>query len=207
MPPTGLAFLTSVTTGADGIAKLTITAGSIKTPRGFIDGQIYGVRYTLDQADPNTGYFDPSDFVSVLVWTDYQAPAEPNWREHVGSILTQYKQLYPVMQNFLDMSDYDSVTGMAAAMKDVFSRPQEDPHYMPVTRDLSPVKRQMIVSWFDTTGNNGKPNLGPQHAVVAAAALTAVPAAAPVDDLVARLGGKSAALLNRRGGGRKLPKA
>jgi hypothetical protein len=207
VPPNGLAFPASVTTGADGVANLTLKAGSIQTPRGFIDGQIYGVRYSLDQADPNTGYFDPSDFVSVLVWTDYQAPAEPNWREHVGPILTQYKQLYPVMLNFLDMSSYDSVTAMADAMKDVFSRPQEDPHYMPVTRDLSPVKRQMIVSWFDTTGNDGLPNLGPQHAVVAAAPLAAVQAGVAAEDLVAKLGGKSAALLNRRGGGRKLPTA
>jgi hypothetical protein len=142
-----------------------------------------------------------------LVWTDYQVPAEPTWREHVGPILTQYKQLYPVMQNFLDLSNYDSVTAMADAMKDVFSLPQEDPRYMPVTRDLSPVKRQMIVGWFDTTGNNGKPNLGPQHAVVAAAPLAAAPAAAAAEDLVAKLGGKSAALRNRRGGGRRLPPA
>ncbi len=40
---------------------------------------------------------------------------------------------------------------------------------MPVTRDLSPAKRNMIVKWLNTTGNAGQPNLGSApHAAVAA---------------------------------------
>jgi hypothetical protein len=70
---------------------------------------------------------------------------------------------------FVDLGTYASVVAMKPQMKDVFTRPETDPRYMPVTRDLSPAKRNMILRWLDTTGNAGQPNLGPSPLVVAAA--------------------------------------
>jgi hypothetical protein len=75
------------------------------------------------------------------------------------------------MKNIVDLGSYPSVVASKDQMKDVFSRPQTDPRYMPVTRDLSPAKRNMILRWLDTTGNAGQPNLGPAPVVVASAAL------------------------------------
>src|SRR5262249_1668726 len=140
------------------------------------------------------------DFISVLVWTDFAIPQEPTWQDHVGPILTQYEKLYPVMAGFVKLGDYASVVAHKAQMQDVFTRPQEDARYMPVTRDLSPAKRQMILNWLQPTGNAGQPNLGDQAVAAAHAPAMAVAAlaAAPEGDLVARLGGKSAALHNRR---------
>jgi hypothetical protein len=200
-PPAGLTFPASVTTDAQGVASFQLSAGSIGKPRDYIDGQVYGVRYQLAQSDPNAGgYFDAYDFISVLVWTDFVIPQEPTWQDNVGPILTQYKKLYPVMAGFVNLGDYSSVVAHKAQMQDVFTRPQEDAHYMPVTRDLSPAKRQMILNWLQTTGNAGQPNLGgPAVAAVHAAAVAvAAREAEPEGDLVAQLGGKSAALRDRR---------
>ncbi len=201
VPPAGLTFPASVTTDAQGVASFQLSAGSIGKPRDYIDGQVYGVRCQLAQSDPNAGgYFDAYDFISVLVWTDFVIPQEPTWQDHVGPILTQYKKLYPVMAGFVNLGDYASVVAHKAQMQDVFTRPQEDAHYMPVTRDLSSAKRQMILNWFKTTGNAGQPNLGGREvaSVPAAAAAVAAREAEPEGDLVAQLGGKSAALQSRR---------
>ena len=91
-PPAGLSFPASVTTDAQGVASLPLTAHSIDKPRDYIDGQLYGVRYSLPQSNPQTGgYFDPADFISVLVWTDYSIPAAPTWWQDVQPILSQYR--------------------------------------------------------------------------------------------------------------------
>ena len=78
----------------------------------------------------------------------------------------------------------------------VFNLPQDNPHYMPVTRDLSPAKRQMILAWLQTTGNAGQPNLDNGHEAPASGA-PAVAAAAVIPypaGPVAEPGGKTAAL-------------
>ena len=126
----------------------------------------------------------------------------------VAPILTQYQQLYSVMQNFVDLGSYASVVAAKSQMKDVFSRPETDPRYMPVTRDLSPAKRKMIMQWLDTTGNAGQPNLGPAPLVVASASeLTASVRASPQraesspggkTEAVRRLGARPKAAFQRR---------
>jgi hypothetical protein len=199
VPANGLSFPASVTTDAQGVASFTLKAGSIGTPRNYIDGQVYGVRYTLTQSDPNAGgYFNFSDFISVLLWTNYAIPSGPTWVHDVEPILKEYEGLYPVMRDIVTLGNYDSVVANKSAVQMVFSLPEEDPRYMPVTRDLSPAKRQMILNWLLTTGNAGKPNF---DAAVPQAALVA--AAAPVSDVdeVATFGGKAAAMRHRRGAG------
>ncbi len=182
-PPDGIVFPASVTTDADGVARLSIRAASIDQPRDYIDGQVYGIRATVADSEPDDGgYANPNDFISVLVWTDYRPPAEPAWNQDVAPILSEYAQLYPVMAGIVDLADYDSVVDNRDQMAVVFNLPQENPHYMPVTRDLSPAKRQMILAWLQTTGNAGRPNLDRAAGVAAIAAAAADP------------GGKSAAL-------------
>ena len=182
-PPGDVVFPASVSTDGDGVARLSLRAASIDQPRGYIDGQVYGISATVADSDPDDGgYLNPNDFISVLVWTDYRPPAEPAWNQDVAPILSEYAQLYPVMTHIVDLADYDSVVDNGDLLAVVFNLPQENPHYMPVTRDLSPAKRQMILAWLQTTGNAGRPNLDRAAGVAAIAAAAADP------------GGKSAAL-------------
>jgi hypothetical protein len=194
-PQSGLQFPQRVVTNAKGIATLSLTAKSIGKPREYIDGQVYGVRYTLPQTNPDSnGYVNSSDFISILVWSDFAAPSEPDWNTHVEPILSQYQKLYSVMKNIVDLGSYASVVASKNEMKDVFSRPQTDPRYMPVTRDLSPAKRNMILRWLDTTGNAGQPNLGPPPVVVASAAEAGASLAMQRQGAVRAPSGKSVAL-------------
>jgi len=150
--PNVLSFPPSVTTDARGIAQFTISASDPGTPRnfsndgGFIDGQVYGIRPllagTASAVAPN-----PSDLISILVWSGYTAPAQPAWND-VQPILQQYANLYPVMKQYFDLSDQTDVTQNAAAIAARLSMSYDNPHYMPVTRDLSPAKAQMILTWL-----------------------------------------------------------
>jgi hypothetical protein len=200
-PASGLTYPASVSSDADGVAAVPLRAGSIGTPRGYIDGQLYGVGYAVRGTDPNQGsYVNPWNFVSALVWTDYHAPHAPAWKEDVEPILSEYAQLYPVMKDIVDLSDYDSVVDSKSSLQDVFNLPQDSPHYMPITRDLSPAKRQMILAWLLSTGNAGKPTF--QRHVGAAVVPAPTPpaakaAASPSEAAMAALGGKTAALQRR----------
>lgn len=183
IPANFLQFASSVTTGATGVAQLQITspAAGPGIPRGYIDGQVYAVRPVLQNFLTSGGPVNPSDFVSVLAWSAYTAPAQPTWWTDVRPILLQYANLYPVMRQYVDLSDYDSVTANGGTIAFTMSLHPEDPRYMPVTRDLSLAKKNMIRAWLATTGNNGKPNLGtppPKAEAVKALRPEAVAAAA-----------------------------
>jgi len=196
-PASALTFPTSLTTDQNGTATLTLTAHDPGQPRQYIDGQVYGIGYALPQSAQGAGgYSNPWNFISVLVWSSFSAPASPTWWDDIHPILQQYANLYPYMKNFLDLGNYDSVVANKQILQHVFNLPQGDPDYMPVTRDLSPAKRQTILNWLATTGNGGKPNLGTPPAVVAAAAVAAP--VAPAAD--AGAGGKTAALRRRTPG-------
>lgn len=149
-PESALQFPTSITTGADGTAELQLKAGDPGNPRVYIDGQVYGVTYQLGNTPPPIGSVqNGSQFLSVLVFSGYQVPAEPNWMEHVRPIFQQYADLYPVMRPIVDLANFGSVISRRAILKNVFDAPVTDPNYMPVTRDLSKGKRNMIRKWLD----------------------------------------------------------
>jgi hypothetical protein len=172
-PASALAFPSSVKTDADGKASLTLSAKSIDRPRDYIDGQVYGIGYSMLASGTAAGrYQNEWNFISVLLWTDFQIPPAPTWWDHTEPIFKQYANLYPVMKGIVDLASYDSVVQNKGKVRAVFMLPEEDPRYMPVTRDLSPAKRRMILNWLATTGNAGKPNLGTPAAesMIAAAA-------------------------------------
>ena len=149
-PSNPKAPVSSITTGADGTAALQLKAGDPGNPRGYIDGQLYGVTYQLGSSPPPVGSVqNNSQFLSVLVFSGYQVPPEPNWMEHVRPIFQQYADLYPVMRPIVDLGNYGSVVSRRSILKNVFNTPVTDPNYMPVTRDLSAAKRTMIRKWLD----------------------------------------------------------
>jgi hypothetical protein len=195
-PASALTFPSSLTTDQNGVARLDLTAHPLAHPRQYIDGQVYGIRYRLPQAANGAGaYSNPSDFISVLVWSSFTIPAAPNWWTDVHPILQQYANLYPFMGNFLNLGDYDDVVANSARLRAVFTLPEGNPHYMPVTRDLSPAKRQGLLSWLATTGNGGKPNLGTPPAAQAVAMVAAMRPAAAAEGV--SVGGKTAAIRRR----------
>jgi hypothetical protein len=145
----GQAFYT-ISTNAQGVAQLVIEASDPGNPRGYIDGQVYGLAYQLGPQPPAVGQIsNPSQILNFLVFSAYEVPAQPTWVRDVYPIFLQYAQLYPVMRRIVDLANYGNVMQHLQILKNVFSAPMSDPNYMPVTRDLSAAKQQMILAWLD----------------------------------------------------------
>lgn len=149
-PTTALSFPATVQTDADGRARFTLRAASpdgVRAAEG-LDSQVYGVAWSLpaDQAPTPPNHWES---LSVLVWDDYPDVDRPTWYEHVQPILDQYGRLYPVMARIVDLSDYNSVLEHIDLMALSFNLPISDPNHMPVTRDLSRAKHELLRRWFE----------------------------------------------------------
>jgi hypothetical protein len=149
-----LTFDAAASTGPDGKAVLTVTAGDPGTPRWFnggadygIDGQVYGVRPGFADPSLTSGPVNQWNFVSFLAWSGYTPPSTVTWTD-LQPIFQQYANLYPVMLRFLNLGDYESVKAHAGLLTLAFGLDIGDPNTMPVTRDLSPAKRQAILGWL-----------------------------------------------------------
>jgi hypothetical protein len=192
-PASAISVPSRLTTDQQGKATLSISASAPGNPRSYIDGQVYGVRPVLEEtvATPGEQYpFDPWVFVSLLVWDDFRPHTPPTWHDDLQPIFQQYRNLYPVMDSFLDLADPASVWEHKAELQAVFGLPLTDPNSMPVTRDLSPAKRRAILSWLAAP----EPVLG-----TAAPALSGAPATPARPAAMPPGGGKAAAVGRRLG--------
>ncbi|MBD0254842.1 MAG: hypothetical protein ICV83_03910 [Cytophagales bacterium] len=146
LPVSALHFPATVTTNAAGVAELTIRGDDPKNPRGYLDGQIYQILYAIDGLPPGQQYFN--DRIIVHLRDGYTVPDPVAWAD-VQPILTQYGNLYPIMsKHIVDLTDADAVRDHWKILLFAFTRDINDPHYMPVTRDLSEAKRQAIIRWL-----------------------------------------------------------
>ena len=127
-PADAISFPCRVRTDARGVATLPIGASDPGNPRGYIDGQVYGVRPMLqDTMPPPIGYpFNATDFVSLLVWSQYKAATPPTWQS-LKPIFQQYANLYPVMNTFLNLADYESVCAHRTLLLLAFGLPAPIP--------------------------------------------------------------------------------
>lgn len=149
IPADALVFKDSITTDKNGKATLQITGKDPHNPRGYIDGQVYGIGYTWPGIPPAVYNANSTNLISLLLWNKYDIPKRPTWVRDVQPILVQYAELYPVMKSVLDLGNFTSCVKHKEALKLVFSKPMTDANYMPVTRDLSENKRLMLLKWLD----------------------------------------------------------
>ena len=192
-PASAVSFPGTVTTDGDGVAVVTVATSDPGNPRVYIDGQVYGISATLADAAAEIPA-DPANFVSLLVWSRFQADDPPTWYGSIQPIFQQYANLYPIMRDFLDLSSYDDVCAHVPPLVLAFGLPVEDPNSMPVTRDLSSAKRAAILRWLSSPGADGKPLPGTAPPTKAAAARPAAVAVTDAGDAGEQLlGGKGAA--------------
>ena len=120
-----------------------------------IDGQIYLFYYYVGESDNCKNHAkiiwsrDPQVLAFKAYSTMYyQRPY--TWVKDVQPIFQQYGHIYSIMHNILDLSDYEDVTRAhnVRLLNMSMSKDFTDPNYMPVTRDLSPTKRSMILEWL-----------------------------------------------------------
>lgn len=132
---------------SQGIARFKLTGTNPGNPRQYVDGQIYFVRYGLTASVP--GYVgDPNDLVSVQVYEQTTIDGAPTWANGIGQIFSQYGRLYPVMAVF-GLGDHASVKKNYEIIRKVLALDMLDPLHMPVVRDLSVSRRQLIFEWME----------------------------------------------------------
>ena len=161
-PASAIHYPDSLEIDTSGHAQLRLTADSAGPgrPRGYLDGQVYGVGYSIQNA-PADYIYDPWNFISILVWDAWQIPEQPTWYRDIQPILEQYGNLYPIMSRHLvELGNYDSVVKHLNTLKLSFSLPVSDPNSMPVSRDLSTNKRATILNWLDNVDDSGLPLKG-----------------------------------------------
>ena len=212
-PIEAVAFPARIVTDATGRAGLPIDSTDPGTPRAYIDGQVYGIRPVLEETlPPGINYpFNALNLVSVLVWSGWHPDEPPTWYGSMQPIFQQYANLYPVMQRIVNLADYEAVCANRELLLQAFKLEVSNPNSMPVTRDLSPAKRQSIVRWL-SDGPDGK-ELGPEEKPLlgilppTAAAAPAGPAGpvlamAPPPNIGGKLSAMSRRLVLRRPKGR-----
>lgn len=148
VPPDALTFPASLTTAADGTASVELQSSSPGNPRGYIDGQVYGVRYDWAGLDLSKYQSESTNVLSVHAFDAYSPGGTPTWLDDVQPIFHQYAELYPVMRRVLDLGSYQSCLANLDSLQYVFGLPPSNPNYMPVVRDLSSAKRSMIQAWL-----------------------------------------------------------
>lgn len=151
IPQSALSFSTApLTTNAQGMVELKITGTDPGFPRASqnIDGQIYFVRYNFaDPAIAQSYTQHPDDLISILLFSQQNFPQPPTWDNCIQFILPQYAKLYPIMGRF-KLNDYASVVEYAEPIRTVLAKPMDDALHMPVIRDLSIQRTQIILDWF-----------------------------------------------------------
>lgn len=199
VPADALTFNASATTNSAGCATLTLTGGDPGTPRYFnngqdygLDGQVYGVRPGFTDTQYSGGQpVNQWNFVSVLLWSGFKPSNPVTWND-LQPIFQQYANLYPVMNRFLNLGDYSSVVANASLLLLAFGLDPTNPNAMPVTRDLSPAKRQAILAWL----KNPLPG-APAKAPTSTPAPKAAAAATGATAGFAAKGGKASAVARR----------
>lgn len=150
VPKSAMVFDKTVVTDPQGKASVTIKAKDPGNPRGYIDGQVYGISYNFSD-----GYFsdcNQSNFLSFLVFdsVDPTKVSNPTW-EDIQPIMQQYANLYPLMsKGIFNLADKSVVDNNAEILKFVFGKDKQDPNYMPATRDLSRDKSAMILNYLNS---------------------------------------------------------
>lgn len=207
-PTEALEYPTSVLTNEAGVATFEFIGHDPQNPRGYIDGQVYGVRPLLEATvNPLFPYpANPSNFISVLLWNKFVPSTPITWygtqpksADGMKPIFQQYENLYPVMKRFIDLGDYEQISQNRQLLLLAFGLDESNPNAMPVTRDLSKFKLDAILSWLSEENlEDGKPRLGTEPAVATNALLSVAPETkAYPQHLSDPKGGKKSALERR----------
>jgi hypothetical protein len=130
-------------TAANGRVTFNLTAADPANPRTDIDGQLYTVGVFWGSVTP----VNQRARINVRVYDAHPGPGAPVWAD-VQPILDQYHKLYPSMRPFGPLNSQASMQNLSALMVTALQRPDTDPGYMPITRDLSRDKKALLLRWL-----------------------------------------------------------
>ncbi|XP_019617050.1 PREDICTED: uncharacterized protein LOC109464484 [Branchiostoma belcheri] len=146
-----ITIVSSKPSGDNGISSITFQSTDPGEPRKEqqLDGQVYMYLIRAKKGDDGTEFTVDDLMVSVHLYSGYTIPKNVTWYEYVYPIFQQYANLYPAMKPIINLGSYEDVARKKKLLKHALTLPETDPNHMPVTRDLSPKKRQMILQWLN----------------------------------------------------------
>jgi hypothetical protein len=140
----------SAVTDKDGFAVFIVkTPTNLNIPgdRQPLDSLVY--LFTGPWTNLNGGVFSSQiQPAGLLLWAPYPNPANPTWEDQVQPIFDEYMRIYPGMKQILDLTQLSVVQENLDALLSALSLPFGAPHMMPVTRDLSTQKIDVIKIWL-----------------------------------------------------------
>lgn len=132
----------------DGKATLTITGQDPGNPRGYVDGQVYFTTYTFNPTVSDYNQ-DPNDLLSAQIYQQHPIDGTPNWQNGIGDMLRKYGMLYPIMGRF-QLWTYEGVVINREKILRVLTTDISQPLHMPVSRDLSQIRTNLVVGWLES---------------------------------------------------------
>jgi hypothetical protein len=210
--PAAALTVSGARTDANGRAAVHLTAGNPLGKRKYIDGQIYCVEIRIKNAAGTGTDFYPRSFGSVLVFDAPDYPDRVTWEKHAGPVFKQYSNLYPrphgpdryepfsntpPLRPVVNLSNYKDVVAFRHRIRRALSLPFDHPGYMPVVRDLSKAKRDMILRFFDQIDSGDDSSEAGEAAVVLHGVPEGSSERGPAID--PNLGGKASAADRSRG--------
>ncbi|XP_066283998.1 uncharacterized protein [Branchiostoma lanceolatum] len=113
--------------------------------RQHLFGQLY--IYSVTMSDDKS--FPPDLLTSTHLYCKLDKKDNYTW-DDIYPILKVYENLYPVMKPLFNLTSQEDLRApyRSLYMHYAMSLPIENPNHMPVTRDLSPAKRDMILDWL-----------------------------------------------------------
>lgn len=156
VPASALTFPSSVTTGADGTAQVTLSAtnpaGSLPEARVYVGGQLYFIggswaagNVAGSDATTNDGFFVAP--LNVKLFESGDAVVNPTW-DDVQPVLYKYYYLYTYMAGIVDLSNYAAVKAASTRITNALRLDVDNPASMPVSREMSNFDRNLILGWI-----------------------------------------------------------
>ena len=113
-----------------------------------IDGQVYFFKYCILTTTNDCEPLSVSELTFLAFSTSCYIPPY-TWIDHVKPIFTGYYNNSAVMKSILNLSNYTDVVWNIELIRHSMELDFEDANHMPITRDLSPTKRSMILTWLN----------------------------------------------------------
>ena len=118
-----------------------------------IDGQLYSFYYCVGEQCtlPKDDFYLYKGLIAILAFSTVTYKPPYTWVDHIKPIFEQSYRIHYIMRTVFDMRNYSEIVlpHNIELLKKVFLKTITDPNYMPTSRDLSPTKRRMILSWLD----------------------------------------------------------
>ncbi|XP_078581944.1 uncharacterized protein LOC144865232 [Branchiostoma floridae x Branchiostoma japonicum] len=120
-----------------------------------VDGQLYVYNITV----PEDGLFPPNLRTITHLYCKHESKMQYTWVDDIYPIFQRYDNLYPFIKPLFNLASYKDVIrdSTRKQLLNSLQLPIEDPNHMPVTRDLSPAKRDIILDWLDKADRKYSP--------------------------------------------------